>query len=170
MSPDPKLKLISMEDVRKMVEDYKPTIWDKTRWAANRLYWKFYYLLFPQQRWLTKVIPRSWSDKSELLPEVVFAFLTDYVDGEKCFEVIEWGKHEGEPDYEAIIKESYDWIKVGRPKLQKAIEEESEVAYRSKSKDYQEKYGKLESLEKELQDKDTEVMADIIKIRGVLWT
>lgn len=44
--------------------------------------------MFPRQRWLTKRIPRRWMDKTELIPEVLFATLIHFVEQEDGLQVM----------------------------------------------------------------------------------
>lgn len=53
-------------------------------------YWWCHNLLFPKQKWLTKKVPRGWSDKPELIRDILFECLVNYVEEEKAFDNLGW--------------------------------------------------------------------------------
>lgn len=65
--------------------------------------------LNPQQKWLTKQIPKSWSDKTALIPDLVFACMIDFVESENGIEHRSW---EGREDTEKELKDAYRWAKM----------------------------------------------------------
>jgi hypothetical protein len=128
---------------------------------------------FPQNKWLMKGVPRCWRDKDELFRVILFNGLVHYVEGEKCFEVIEWGNNEKDIEVAAKIKEIYAWIKEGRP----AKEKELEQSYPNISiedimagKTPPNVYDKVYKVEAELENKDTEYLTWIVQNRRYLWT
>jgi hypothetical protein len=58
---------------------------------------------------------------------------------------------------EGLLKQCYDWIKVGRSEIVKIL-------------DTIEDWKEYEKIEKELYDEDSEVMRIIIQQRGYMWT
>lgn len=58
------------------------SIIEKIKAMKGKVYWPVRDFLFPRQRWLTKVIPNHWCDKPELISDVLFAILIDFVEGE----------------------------------------------------------------------------------------
>ena len=47
-------------------------------------------LFAPKQKWLTKKIPRCWSDKPELIRDILFECLVNYIEEEKAFDNLDW--------------------------------------------------------------------------------
>jgi len=47
-------------------------------------------LFAPKQKWLTKKIPRHWSDKPELIRDILFECLVHYIEEEKAFDNLDW--------------------------------------------------------------------------------
>lgn len=133
---------------------YLKTDWLKYKFPfrqIGKVKWFFHNLIWPKQKWVMRGVGRAWEDKPELLEKVMFNFIVDFVEGEKCFEVIDW---EGDLS-EKAIKDCYNWIKVCRPKLVDAIEQINP---------------NLEQLESELKEKDTYYLKLIVEWRECLWT
>lgn len=79
----------------------------------------------PHQKWLTKVIPNTWMDKPELIRNLLFACLVNFVekDGEDCFEVNDWAWSEEKVELRKKLERAYDIIKVQIPALEQEIED-----------------------------------------------
>lgn len=146
--------------------------------------------LWPRQRWLTKQIPRVWNDKVNLIPDLMYAMIVHYVEGEKCFETICWDEN---LDNAAMIREIYDWAKTGKAaheqKIQDAYPPISETKFVSKpiefnkkgkptfyslerknnEKTYEELYKEVDRLEAELQKIDDKYLTWIVTHRQILW-
>mgnify|MGYP006123807597 FL=1 len=59
----------------------------KLKLLFNSHYWfdvkyKIKSFFYPQQEWLTDLIPNTYCDKTELIPRILFACLVDYVEVE----------------------------------------------------------------------------------------
>ena len=135
---------------------------------------------FPRQKWLTKIIPNTWCDKTELIPSILYECLKHYVEKEKCFETVDWDHHIIYKDAAKDIKECYKWITEDRPKIQAEIDRIISGGWsgvdslirelQSPTKTYDERYPNLNNLELELENKDTHYLSLIVKHRGYLWT
>jgi hypothetical protein len=124
-----------------------------------------------QQRWLTNKLKGTWMDKDALLEICLFESLVHYVEEERGLRdnLDELFKEELEKGHvtqetvdlikarEGLLKQCYDWIKVGRSEIVKIL-------------DTIEDWKEYEKIEKELYDEDSEVMRIIIEQRGYLWT
>ena len=62
--------------------------------------------------YLRKVIPYDWCDKPELLRDILFAMIIDFVEKEKCFEVIDYSWDEEHRRREKEIKRLYKYCKL----------------------------------------------------------
>lgn len=100
-------------------------------YARADLYWKIQGYFSPQQRWLTRVIPRTYCDKVELVPRVLFAILIDFVEKEKGLSQLDmnWSKElaDGHVTQSYIddihttygeLRDAYNYVKYERDKLQ----------------------------------------------------
>lgn len=140
----------------------------------------------PRQKWLTKVIPNHWCDKTELVPLLLLAILIDFVEKENGLDqlTIDWESERAFVSQEYIdavmtnygeLKEAYEYIKHERPILQAAHDESypeidlSNGRFGTKEP-YEIAYRENNRLEKELQDKDLKAMMTIVKHHQLLWT
>ena len=157
------------------------------------LWWRYCFIkdalksisnfISPQQSWAVKGIYHNWMDKPEFILEILYRSIVHYVEAEKCFERIDWETREEDKECASFIKKTYKWIKVERPKLVKKIDEiisngfsqnnlddpTSKTLDLFSSKSYEEIYPGLDDLKSELEKKDQEYLALIIKWRRYLW-
>lgn len=158
----------------------------------NNLYRYLNDLIYPKQKWMLRGVTRSWQDKPELLITVLSNFVIDFVEGERAFEVINWGEAEelteewnkAKADCAVAIKACYEFIKIERPKMIADIERiEHEGAFGSGDRfnwgewnakrvnmSYDEIYPGLTNLENKLDELETLHFTNIIKYRAELWT
>lgn len=134
---------------------------------------------FPRQRWLMKNVSNHWCDKVELIPIVLFEILVNFVEEEMGIVSWDWQEEvnlgytsqEYADKVKQVEKEIYDvynYIKVTRPKLQKALDNSYPPIGTEGS--YKELYAETCSLETKLEDLDEWAMNSIIKNRQYLWT
>jgi len=133
----------------------------------------------PRNKWATDCIPRTYSDKVQLIPSFLYAAIVDYVEGEKCFEFIDWNYTEENKELARKIKEIYNWAKFGRSKKEKELND----SYPKRPKgidwlewinsnkfNYKKEYKKVNELERFINKKDDEYLTWIAKNHRILWT
>ena len=156
----------------------------------RNLKWFIAPYLNPRQKWLTKQIPRVWTDKCDLVPICLFTILIDFVENEdhnlhydykdaSAEGVIndEWVTERIEIHQEILA--AYDYITKERP----ALAQELGGAYpdvihitvqdgqvQTDWSKYRELYKEVHRLEKIIENKDTWAMNIIVKHRNYLWT
>ena len=153
----------------------------------NHYWWNdFWYKQFssrwrPRNKWLTKKIPRTWVDKDTILEITVLESLKHYVDpeGEDCMNVIDT-ECEHQREFYGEVKRNYELITQKLPALQKEMDAEWDRIHELKlswkdinngdKDDYERKYGKVNRLEQEIYDLQTEIMVWVVKNRNGLWT
>jgi hypothetical protein len=141
----------------------------KLRWAFNDASYTVSAFLKPRQKWLTRVIPRKWCDKPELMRDVLFAFIVDYVEGEDGlrFRGHDWKAdlEQGHVSQEYIdstnkildrIYDVYSYITLERPSLESYLSNDDCSNYIPASK--------------MLGDRDRWALKEIIELREYLWT
>lgn len=120
------------------------TIIKKPRLLLNRHFWwdlKYNIKCFfnPKQKWLTDVIPKTFCDKVELIPCLLFKCLEHYVEVERKQGYIhdlgyDWAEElkEGRVSQDYVdsvtsvdkeLLDAYNWIKIGRVELEKRIDD-----------------------------------------------
>jgi len=116
-----------------------------------------------------KVIPKKWADKPELIVMVLYPFIIDFVEGEACFEVLNWDCTDGHILAAAFYKECYAWAKVGRGQIIKKIDSELDRAHDAMGA-FEEKYREHSRLERLLEDTDSKMLGGLIEYRQYMWT
>lgn len=150
------------------------------RWCREVAYWKIYlavdhcsdwvrHTLNPRQKWLTKQIPKCWSDKPRLITELNFAMVIDFVDGEKCFENTEYEDGGVHQKFAEELRDCYDYIKNRRPKLQKD-HDNSYPDGETMTGDFNVDYAEEMRLELLISSEDTKYLVWIMTNRDFLWT
>lgn len=169
----------------------------------NKYFWydlkyKIYCWFKPKQKWLTKEIPRDWCDKTELIRIVLFSCLKNFVEEEKGISDYDWSKdvesgHLSQQQADKIkqrdaeLKEAYDYITVGRAKLEKKYYDaapprrpidEIFVPYEDNPKymrmvitdEEKECYERMRKIEEKINRHDDDILMLIVKHRHNLWT
>lgn len=124
----------------------------------------------PKQRWLTKKISRSWQDKPELIRDLLFEILVNYVESENGLHDIDYDWSEDlaagyiSQEYidstkrtDDIVRRCYTWIKKDRVELEDRMNKFPPV------KEYSNLLDALES-------GDQTTCERIISVRQYLWT
>ncbi len=138
--------------------------------------------LFPRQRWLTKQIPRDWTDKTNLVPDLLFAVVVHFVEEEDCFGVTDW-PGSGLAAEEAQLKAVYAWAKTGRAAHQARIEaahpplppldtslEDWLADFNQPNPERTAAYKEVWRLEAEMTELDRQHMTTIVSLVPHLWT
>jgi hypothetical protein len=167
----------------------KHAYWDASRWFDTNIR----YRLFPRNQWARKAIPREYCDLVEMLPIFLYASIISFVEGEKCFETIDWDATPDQAEFAKKLKECYVWAKQGRKDYQEAILKEyppnnsvsNSMGLHEDGKPYEVEsdgsplwsgeqigvaYIKVNSLEERFEKIDTQWLNWIIMNRGYLWT
>jgi len=168
-------------------------IWDVLPYSWQRCWYDRIVPIFkPQNTRLRKIIPRTWVDVSSLIEDVNFEFVKKFYEEEYIDGIVNW-EQSGEDNvkFARWLEETYRYITVHRPKLQKDLDaaypplrpiedmfEESDTLYKGqttfKLKDregtYEELYGEVNRIEQLIEDRDTEVLTEIVKRRQYFWT
>ena len=162
------------------------------RWADLYYYDKIRPIFVPQNKRYRKAIPRTWTDVSHLIEIVNFEFIKGFYESEYLHGHTDWegtGSHAVE--FAKWLESAYDYITIERPKLEKDMDnayppfrpidewfEETEGTFngqklfkmKSRKESYDELYGEVNRLEQLIQDKDTELLSQLIKYRYFFWS
>lgn len=154
-------------------------------WLSIRRHrWDMFYYeqiqsrLNPRNKWLTKVIGRTWCDKKLLIPNILFASIVHFIEEEKALDEICWESDEGHLKFKQGLVECYQWIKVARPELQTKFDNSYPTKEQRKAvkgmgdamKKYETLYGNHNRIEQELHDTDVHYMEWIVKNLDYMWT
>jgi hypothetical protein len=161
-------------------------------WPWRNFYYDHIKTIFkPHHERLRKAIPRQWSDLTHLIVVVNLEFIKSFYEDEFSKGIVDWNANPKDKAFAQWLKKTYKYVTVERPKLLKDIEnaypednvhvfekskdEEGKVRWEWKGKEnpkttYKRMYGKVDLLEKRLEEKDTKVITEMVKHRGYFWT
>ncbi|CAB5226320.1 hypothetical protein UFOVP760_99 [uncultured Caudovirales phage] len=163
------------------------------RWADIYYYEKVRPIFSPQNKRYRKIIPRTWSDVSNLIEVVNFEFIKGFYEDEYLHGHTDWeGTGERAVEFAKWLESAYDYITIERPMLEKQMDDAYPILpplkemfvpceYDDKGKvkmlkmvddgrTYEEKYGEVNRLEQLIQDKDTEILTQVVKYRFFFWS
>jgi hypothetical protein len=157
--------------------------------------WRMFYydhiktIFSPHNKRIRKAIPRQYSDISNLIEIVNFKFVEvfyedDYIDGN-----VDWSATEDHKEFSLWLEAAYRYIKIERPRLEeelnnsypphkpidemfKPVEIDGKKMYEmiNDGIPYEVKYADVIRIEKQIMDKDTEILTEIIKRRSYFWS
>ena len=137
----------------------------EARWAIKN----FIKPAFPRWR---KTLPRhKWSDITRVVVESNFNLILDFYYEEVLDGWVDWDSDETHKTFKNKLEENVKWIEEGRARWQNEIDEELTRASKNKQiKDYKERYGEFDRLEKVMYDKETEILKWFIDNRRFFLT
>ncbi len=152
--------------------NYESTWQDKVRWficyeIISRIPYpirEFYYnniktIWAPQHSRIRKAVPKYWWDLDHVLQVVNFEIIKSFYEDEYKADIVDWEGTGGDSlKFTKWLEEAYTYITVYRKVLEKQIDN----AYPD--------YDKVYNFEKEMEDKDTEVLINLVKWRRHMWT
>ena len=142
----------------------------RLRWKCKAIHDWCSTTINPRQKWLTKQIPKSWSDKTWLIPTLNFAMVVDFIEGEEALNVTDWEASSEQADkFSKELMDCYNYIKVRRPDLEKR-HENSYPEVENMTDDYLTDYAETNRLEVELNKEDTKYLTWIVVNRDFFWT
>ena len=129
---------------------------------------------FPRNRWARKVIPHTYSDKTELIKNFLFASIIDFVENEDI-DMTDWDSTEKMSDVRKRINICYDFVKTILPDRELEIEkllhetygdlELEDILNRPHDKEQE-----LKKLEETLEEDIQYYLTEIVQLRNYLWT
>lgn len=139
---------------------YIDKIYRRIPYQIRDFYWKHIRTLWrPQHSRIRKAVPKYWVDLDHVLQDVNFEIIKSFYEDEYKAGIVDWEGTGGDAlEFTEWLEEAYKYITSERPALEKRIDE----AYPN--------YKKVEKLETEMEDLDTQVMIDLVKWRRHMWT
>jgi len=166
-------------------------MWDILPYSWNMWYYdKLRPIFAPKHSRLRKAIPRQWADITNLIVDVNFEFIKCFYEDEFIDGVVDWSATEQHREFALWLEESYLYITKERPELEKQkedsypkmaafdklfeeiVDENGKKMYQMKDDGipYDVKYGEVNRIEKLIEEKDTDILIQIIKRRDYFWT
>jgi hypothetical protein len=180
---------MQIEKIKSVKNIWNPklSLWGKIYWSIwriyNKAYYSVYYTFYPQHKSIRKAIPNSWADLDSIVEDVLTAIIISFVEEEKGLDQLEMIINSMSKDDEHIIKEwgsvdafwdyynncygdynrlqsIYTWVTVGKKGMQNYLESIAETN----------NWDEYSKVEKTIHDKDSEYLADLVRLRKYLWT
>jgi len=145
----------------------------------------------PQHSRLRKAIPKTWCDIASLITNVNFEFVKSFYEEEFINGFIDWEATESHKEFSEWLKSAYLYIVDERPELQKLRDNSypnvgdnffdcfqeiidnngrKMLQFKDDGIPYEVKYAEVIRLEKLIEEKDTELLTQIVKRREMFWT
>jgi len=181
--------------LRKLLAD-KFNVYDI--WDVFPRYWKYYYwdylgpIIKPRNSRYRKVISRKWADVSSLIENVNFEFVKGFYEEEYVNGIVDWDAHPEHREFADWLELAYKYITFDRPLLVEQMEnaypelpsieemfkpcevdEDGNIKKYKMVDDgrtYEEKYGEVNRIEKIIDNRDTDILTEIVKRRNFFWT
>jgi len=153
-------------------------IWDAwdlvpflNKYVIREKYYKLKSFFMPQHKKIRAAIPRTWTDLVDTIREVNFAMVVEFYEDEYLDGHTDWSATKVHQEFEQWLIMAYNYIKVKRPELDKAYWASfPDLDNIDRTMEYEQLYGKTNRLEKEILDKDTELLVQIVSRREMFWT
>lgn len=135
-----------------------------------RLFFKPYY-----KRWRS-VLPRwEYADAQHLIVEGNFAILRDFYHEEVVGGFVDWDHDDFHRNFKNKLEEYVKWVEEERKVLDDKLSEELSKAVKNKifvdkKLDYHETYKSYNQLEKEIKEKETEILKWMVDNRELFWS
>jgi len=162
------------------------------KYRLKSWYYDYVRTIFkPQHSRLRKAIPKTWCDITSLITNVNFEFVKSFYEEEFTGEFVDWEFTEKHKEFSQWLKSAYLYIVDERPELEKlkdnsypdmednffdCFEEIIDnngikmLQFKDDGIPYEVKYAEVIRLEKLIEDKDTELLTQLVKRREMFWT
>ena len=169
-------------------------IWDG--WDLLPYRWRMWYydsikpVFKPSNSRIRKSIPRQYRDVTSLIVDVNFEFIKVFYEDEYVDGIVDWTATEHHQEFAKWLEKSYIYIIDERRELERQkddaypktqsiddmfeplIDKNGRKMYQMKNDgiSYDAKYKEVNRLEKLIEEKDTDILIQIIKRRDYFWT
>lgn len=173
--------MIYIYRMKKILEFIEEEIWWGIQFRYRNITSSIKNFFFPRQRWIKKYVKwNGWCDKDYLMVDFIRGCIIEYVDGEKCFEEINWAECEETIQFKKELIECYRWFKYGTILAEKELERHWEKVPKDPMtvdvdglchfKYGSEIYNDVHKTEEYTIEQNTKYMLWAVKNRMILWT
>lgn len=180
---------INIDDLWK--EPWRSKLWRKVPFSIRNRWDKIEAFFNPRHKKIRKAFPRTWTDITELIRILNFAMLTEFYEEEFLNGWVNWDSDEEHRQFKKWLEESYKYITVERPQLEKehwealppvddffnqfkqTTDSEGRVVWQTTEDSktcYEKRYGKSNSIEAEIETRDTLILVEMMRLRDRFWT
>ena len=154
--------------VRELATDIKYW-WKDKKWLII----SFYRDWVPGRRTEMRnvVFPRHYTDLVDMIVTFHMQVLIEFVEREEALVTCDYSANEKDRQFEAELRECYEYASGGRAKMVKAIDAEAARAFNESRENgaNSDTYKKLTEMENEVMDYDTKVCEWVVRNRNRLW-
>lgn len=176
------LKPVHIPDIQQWFEDTKniKLPWYESMWYDiernfHDAVWSVYRWFVPCHQAVRKAVPRKWMDCTELVLNVNFAIIQEFVEHE--MDSVVWDDA-ARPEVMAAgqwLRTSYEYITKHRAELQQQCSDALIVAsdlppQQRRQMTFDQIYGEFERIEQEIADRDQQVLGGLARYRQWMWT
>lgn len=142
-------------------------VYSSKRKCSNLKYTLKALIKRPRKEMIAAIYPRDYVDIKDIITNTCFQAVIEYIERKKAFEHIDWSEHNSKE--KAELFEAYEYITIGRKKLQKSADEFWETFQRDSSKSPEEQYKTLNEIESQIEAFDTKYCKWVVENRSLLW-
>lgn len=130
------------------------------------------YFVKPAHPRFRKAYPRhKWHDIAHAIVFVNFAMIQDFYHEEISLGIVNWDSTPEHKAFREWLDKAIVWIEKDRPQIEKDIDNEfNKLSFKDNTKTYEEKYGKINELEKLIETTDTLLLKNMVEYKGFFWT
>lgn len=163
------------EDIKNIRLPWYESLWYDIERKFHDTVWWIYRLFRPCHQDVRRAIPRRWTDSCQLILDVNFAIIKEFVEHE--MDNVAWDDSDRPAVQEAgkWLRESYTYITFHRHTLQgkhlEALRNAGEIPVnKRRTMTYDQIYGEANAIEQEIDDRDRRVLEGMAKHRLWMWT
>jgi hypothetical protein len=158
------------DEIKNRKISFLESLWIDISYTANEWCWTVYRFFNPCHKRIRKVIPRKWTDLTELTLLINFEIIKSYVEEE--MDQISWDHHEEYKKVAEWLRSSYEYITKERYELSNEFYKALDEASDSKNRDlpYKERYEETNRIEALIDEKDKQVLIGLANYRQYLWS
>lgn len=138
----------------------------------ERAWYKVKHFFSPKHQDIRRAIPREWADISSLIVDVNFAMILDFKK-EVDQDTVNWASDDEHKKFIRWFSSAVNYINVERKKLLENLDKSYPpfpLPKEMSKLSYDELYGEVNRIDKEIDDKDTAILKQMIDYRHFFWT
>lgn len=123
----------------------------------------------PRKEMRDKLFPIRWNDLTETIVQFHLETIIEFVDREKCFDIIDYSSDDSHKDFAAGLKDCHYYATTTRPALHLKLDKAHEAIPYNSDLPFTEMFKDVISIEKEIEEYDEKVCEWVIKNRKMFW-
>lgn len=157
------------------------SVWDVIPFSYHFKFWYYDHvrpIFRPANKRIRKAVPRTGADITSLIETLNFEMIKAFYEDEYLADIVDWTATDGHQAFATWLEGAYQYVTVERVDLQQQLTNTYPDInfgdYLKIDKDpkqrYQDLYGEVNRLEKLIDERDSQVLTELIKFRHYMWT